>query len=122
MATAPVALKTKMTKQLRETQIVTAIEEARDKIDGIEGSEGWVAVAHASESEGWDWSAISFYYSPSARRYFWYSDGGCSCNWHMDGTTYAADFFDGDRQAAIEAAKDWGTECEAEVRDFKPEQ
>lgn len=98
---------------------MSAIEEAQQIVEGVEGSEDWIAVASEHESEGWDWSAISFFYSPSARRYFWFSDGGCSCNWHMDGPLTLGDFEHGDRQAAIKAAHTWGgDELAAEVRRF----
>ena len=98
---------------------MTAIEESQEQVVGVEGTEDWIAVAHDSDSEGWDWSAISFYYSPSARRYFWYRDGGCSCNWHMDMVSGIGEFEDGDRQAAIAEAQSFSTECETEVRAFK---
>lgn len=103
---------------------MTAIEESQQTIEGVKGTEGWVAVATASESESYDWRAISFYYSPSDRRYFWYSDGGCSCNWHMDSGVLLADFEDGDKQAALRAATRWPSYgedegLEQEIRDFK---
>ena len=104
---------------------MTAIEESKQAVRGVEGSEDWIAVATASESEGYDWRAISFYYSPSARRYFWYSDSGCSCNWHMDYEVSLADFEDGDKHAAIKAAIRWpayGEDegLEQEIRAFEP--
>ena len=87
-------------------------------VDGILGTEDWIQVAHDSDG-GWEWSAISVFYSPSARRYFWYDDAGCSCNWHMDNVTYVGDFYDGDKKAAIEAAHYW-TNVQTEIRDFDP--
>lgn len=99
---------------------MSAIEEAQETVKGIEGTEDWIAVATESESEGYDWSAISFYYSPSARRYFWFSDSGCSCNWHMDYVDSVGQFEDGDRQAAIKAAKQWDAQLGVEVRAFNP--
>lgn len=99
---------------------MSAIEESQQAVEGVEGSEDWIAVATDIESEGYEWSAISFFYSPSARRYFWFSDGGCSCNWHMDGPMTIGDFEDGDRAAAIKAATEWDEDLGAEVRGFKP--
>lgn len=104
---------------------MTAIEESQQAVEGVEGSEDWIAVAHDSESEGYDWRAISFYYSPSARRYFWYSDGGCSCNWHMDGPMALSYFEDGDRDAALRAAVRWPSYGNADdlgkaIRAFDP--
>lgn len=85
----------------------------------IDGTEDWIEVAHDSDG-GYEWSAISIFYSPSARRYFWYSDSGCSCNWHMDYVDSLGEFEDGDRQAAIKEANEWCNELAAEVRAFKP--
>lgn len=85
----------------------------------IKGTEDWIEVAHDSDG-GWEWSAISFFYSPSARRYFWLSDSGCSCNWHMDYVDSLGEFEDGDRQAAIKEATGWSSELGAEVRAFDP--
>lgn len=104
---------------------MTALEESQQLVEGVKGTEGWIAVAHASESESSDWRAISFYYSPSARRYFWYSDGGGSCNWHMDYGVTLADFQDGDKQAALRRAKDWPCYGQddglvQEIRDYQP--
>ena len=97
---------------------MSAIEEAQENVNGQTGMEDWIAVATEIDG-GWEWSAISFYYSPSARRYFWYSDAGCSCNWHMDHPVTASDFEDGTKLEAIREAKSWG--IDDEIRAFDPE-
>lgn len=99
---------------------MSALAESKQLVAEIEGTEGWIEVAHDSESEGWDWSAITIFYSPSARRYFWYSDGGCSCSWHMDNLDSLGDFEDGDKRAALKEAGGWSSEFQAEVRNFDP--
>ena len=98
---------------------MSAIEEAQETVRGIEGTEGWIEVAHDSDG-GYDWSAITIFYSPSARRYFWFRDSGCSCTGHMDDAWSIGEFEDGDRQAAIKEANDWSNELAAEVRAFNP--
>jgi hypothetical protein len=99
---------------------MSALEESRELVAEVEGTEGWIEVAYDSDSEGWDWSAITIFYSPSARRYFWYSDGGCSCNWHMDYVKSLGDFEDGDKSAVLKEACRWSAEFQAEVRKFDP--
>lgn len=74
----------------------------------LTGTEDWVKVAtlHGSEG-GYDWADFNAYYSPSARRYFWHGDSGCSCNSWEEGVSSAADFEDGDRDSLIRAWKDF---------------
>lgn len=94
-------------------------EEMRDNIPDQFDDADWVAVAYGSNSQDWDWDAMSIYYSPSARRYFWYSDSGCSCSYHMEYVRSTSEFEDGTRHAAIEAAKNGGYESAAtEIRAF----
>ncbi|WIC90181.1 hypothetical protein SEA_VROOMVROOM_31 [Arthrobacter phage VroomVroom] len=95
-------------------------------------SEGLVEVAHLSAG-GYEWSAIGVYYKPSARRFYWLTDSGCSCNWYGDGDYELGDLQDGDRQAAIQALKglshydgDPGRDDvereAAQIRDYKHEE
>lgn len=86
---------------------MTAIEEVQQQVKGVEGSEDWEAVATEFESEDYDWNAISVFWSPSARKYFWFSDGGCSCSWHMEGPMTLGDFEVGNKADALLAAKAW---------------
>lgn len=79
----------------------------------------WIAVTDAFAGD-WEWSSISVWYSPSARRYFWYSDAGCSCNSYGDHMDSASEFQDGDRTAALDAVSGYDdTErARARIRDF----
>lgn len=70
----------------------------------------WIEVVYQDDGGGYDWSIFWMYYSPSARRYFWDSQGGCSCNWWED--PGQAGWEDGDRRAAMTAARDWGVDTE----------
>lgn len=69
----------------------------------------WVEVTELSYYD-YDWSIFRAYYSPSARRYFWYGDSGCSCNDWTDLIESPADFENGDRQALIRALREFGPE------------
>ena len=75
----------------------------------IPGTEDWIEVATLGEG-GYDWAEFNAFYSPSARRYFWHGDSGCSCNSWEDGLSTAADFENGDRDALIRAWKDFAKE------------
>jgi len=68
----------------------------------IPGTEDWVIVA--SEGE-WDysWTMFKAFYSPSARRFFWHGDSGCSCNSWSDDLTSSESFENGDRDALLRA-------------------
>ncbi|WGH21380.1 hypothetical protein SEA_EMOTION_31 [Arthrobacter phage Emotion] len=71
----------------------------------LKEAEGLVDVAGLSAG-GWEWSEIRVYYKPDARRFFWRSESGCSCNYFGDFDDYTlGDFQDGDREAAIQALK-----------------
>lgn len=74
----------------------------------IIGGEDWDLVLRHEPSESYEWSRMDVYYSPSARRYFWYSDSGCSCN-YFD-ATHSHEFIDGDREAACRAVREFCTE------------
>ena len=69
----------------------------------------WVKVAELSYYD-YDWAILRAYYSPSARRYFWYGDRGCSCNDWKDDINSPADFESGDRRALIRALREFGPE------------
>lgn len=70
----------------------------------IEGTEDFIEVASA-HSGGWEWAEFGVYYSPRAGRFYWLSESGCSCSSFADSITSVGDFQDGDRAAAIRAAK-----------------
>ena len=74
----------------------------------IKGGEDWVLVLGHEPGEMYEWSRMDVYYSPAARRYFWYSDSGCSCN-YFD-ASYAHEFSDGSRQAASQAVREFCTD------------
>ena len=88
-------------------------------VQGIEGTEDWVEVAHEMDS-CFDWSAITVWWSPRARRYFWLSDSGCSCSDHLLETYDLSDFEDGDKAAALRSAKDWSLDFKNDIRNFDP--
>lgn len=69
----------------------------------------WVHVVTLDDSEGYDWTTLHAFYSPTARRYFWASDSGCSCNYWGEGFMSAAAFEDGDKAALKRALRDFGT-------------
>jgi hypothetical protein len=97
---------------------VTAIEEAQQQVSGVEGSEDWQVVA--TDDEGcYDWSAISVFWSPSARKYFWYQDSGCSCTDHMDYVTGIGDFEVGDKADVLRVTGNWSDRFFGEIRDHK---
>lgn len=78
----------------------------------IPGTEDWDEVAEYSTHMGYDWEKLRVYYSPSARRYFWFSATGCSCKDWEDCVNRLDDFKNGDKQAAIKAAKAWHGELD----------
>jgi hypothetical protein len=98
----------------------------------MEGTQDWVEVGQLGDGGGsYDWTEFRAFYSPSARRYFWHGDSGCSCNGWGDDLSTAADFEDGDRASLLRAweefAKDHSYDINArdytdgvsEIRQFK---
>lgn len=76
------------------------------KNEPLPGAEDWVEVAEMEDGRGdYEWTEFKVFYSPSARRYFWHGDGGCSCNGWGDEIHTASDFEDGDRAALLRAWK-----------------
>lgn len=44
---------------------------------------GYVEVAYANNnSEQWMWDDFCIFYHPEKKRWFWDSQGGCSCNYY----------------------------------------
>ena len=73
-----------------------------------QGTEDWEYVAGAEEDDlCYEWDEIHVFYSPSARRSFWSSGSGCSCNGWGEGLSSAADFENGDKDAALRALDEW---------------
>ena len=98
----------------------------------IPGTEDWVEVALLGDQGGsYDWTDFNAFYSPSARRYFWHGDSGCSCNSWSDEVNTPADFEDGDRASLLRAWEQFAKDHEysipvsvylpgvAEIRNFK---
>lgn len=75
----------------------------------LPGTEDWIFAAGVSDGDGYDWCEFNVFWSPSARRYFWYGNRGCSCNSWADGVSSAASFEDGDREAVV---RGWERFCE----------
>ncbi|MBT2537260.1 hypothetical protein [Arthrobacter sp. ISL-69] len=82
----------------------------------IKGTGDWAEVGALGTSGGYDWTDFNVFYSPSARRYFWHGDGGCSCNSWSDGLTSDADFENGDRAALLRAWESFAKEHEYTIR------
>ena len=81
------------------------------KYEPIPGTADWIEVAALYNSDGgYDWAEFKAFYSPSARRYFWHGDSGCSCNGWGDGVSSAESFENGDRDALNRAWKAFAEE------------
>lgn len=66
----------------------------------LEGTGDWEPAVSLVFGD-WEWTEFHAYWSPSARRYFWHYDSGCSCNaWGEDLRT-AADFENGDKDGLL---------------------
>lgn len=63
----------------------------------LPGTEDWLEVAKLGDQGGYSWSDFNAYYSPSARRYFWHGDSGCSCNGWGDELGSSEDLQNGGR-------------------------
>ena len=86
------------------------------KNEPLPGAEDWTEVAEMDDGRGdYEWTEFKAFYSPSARRYFWHGDGGCSCNGWGDEIHSLSDFEDGDRAALLRA---WKTFTEENSYDF----
>lgn len=88
----------------------------RNKYVRMAGTEDWVEVAQLGDGGGYDWTDFNVFYSPSARRYFWHGDSGCSCNSWKDDLSTSADFEDGDRDALLRAWESFAKEREYSIR------
>ena len=67
----------------------------------LPGTEDWHAVTQLYIGDGYGWTEWRVYFSPSARRYFWHGDSGCSCNYWADDVDSAEDFGNGSRADAV---------------------
>lgn len=81
----------------------------------IPGTADWVEVALLGDGGGWDWTDFNAFYSPSARRYFWHGDSGCSCNSWGDSLGDADSFENGDRAALLRAWQTFAKEHEYSI-------
>lgn len=70
----------------------------------------WVPVASYDTGGGYDWTRFHAFWSPSARRFFWYGDAGCSCNSWGDYLHRPSDFQDGDLAALQRAFREFADE------------
>ena len=87
-------------------------------------NDDWQEVVTIYEGD-YSWSQFEGYYSPSARRYFWYTDCGCSCNGWEDPDT-VEEWENGDRAALLRGVDEFYTdtpedkhEAKMSVRNFK---
>lgn len=77
----------------------------------IPGTEDWHLVAEAGDGGGYDWTTWRAYYSPSARRYFWYGTSGCSCNGWADDLHTSSAFESGARADAARGLRRFAKDC-----------
>lgn len=63
------------------------------------GIDDWEHVLSIDEGGGYDWTSFEAFYSPSARKFFWVSGAGCSCDSIGSDVYSVADFENGDRDA-----------------------
>lgn len=92
------------------------------------GTEDWQDVTILNLGESYEWDEFRVYYSPNARRFFWGSGSGCSCNSFEDDYTQESDFENGFKNDALSALKRYTEESyrtvgvheyEEAVRDIK---
>lgn len=70
----------------------------------------WVPVVTMDDGGGYDWQTFHGWYSPTARRYFWGSGAGCSCNDFTEEYRTVSDFESGDRPALMAALRRFAEE------------
>lgn len=56
---------------------------------------------------GYEWATLHAFYSPTARRFFWLGDSGCSCNSWGDGVGSEADFHNGTKKDLERAVREF---------------
>lgn len=89
-----------------------------------------VSIGDVGEAYSYDWSSFEGYYSPDARKYFWYEDSGCSCNAFGDMVNNLSELCNGNKEDLIRAADNWTSmytrtmperqTALIQIRDFKP--
>lgn len=79
------------------------------------GSEDWQHVVSMMSGGGYDWVELHAFYSPSARRFFWHGDSGCSC-FHWGADLRVGDFEDGDRDALLRGLEAFASEHDWAIR------
>jgi len=97
----------------------------------IPGTEDWQHIASAEANIPYEWEEIHFWYSPTAKQYFWASGGGCSCSDLSDFINTKSDFEHGTKNDALRALKrftknqysdipkDAVRACQDKIRQFK---
>ena len=94
----------------------------------VPGTEDWQLVTLLNAGECYEWDEFHTYYSPSARRFFWGSGSGCSCNSFSDIYENESDFSNGSKADALRALKEYSEdtyrnigvhEYETAVREIK---
>lgn len=79
----------------------------RDLFELVKG-EGLEEVARLDDGGGsYDWNEMGVYRDPRTGRFFWVSEGGCSCSYFGFYTDSLADMYTGDRNAVLEAVRDY---------------
>lgn len=85
-----------------DTEKVIGLEDVN--VSMISGCEDFELLVSLGWEEN-DWTLFEAFYSPSARRYFWYQDNGCSCNTPYDDVSSSADFQNGDYARLVKTVK-----------------
>lgn len=78
----------------------------KKQFDGYE----LIPVAKVDLSCGYDWDEMEIYYIESARRFFWLSGQGCSCDWLWDDFPVLGSLQNGFREDAVNAIRSYMSE------------
>lgn len=79
----------------------------------------WRYVLTLDEGGGYNWATLHAFWSPSARRFFWLGNSGCSCTSWSDDLRGEADFENGDKAALRRALRGF---ADAHCGAIKPSQ
>lgn len=74
-------------------------------VNEIRGCEDFEEV-FAFDDGVWEWDVFDMFYSPSARRYFWYNAAGCSCDGPYEDVGSAGDLQNGSYQDAVREVRE----------------
>ena len=87
----------------------------------VPGTEDFVTVASEDVGGSYEWDVTDIYYSPSTRRYYVYSDSGCSCNGPYDDFDFDRSLVSyGSKQELLNSfvGAEWA-DIRSEIKEFK---